>query len=320
MKIQLLIAANSVFEPVVLDGVTWATERKGAPGKLEFTVVKDEFIAFEHGNRVQLKVDGKPVFMGFIFEKNRDKNQQIHVVAYDQLRYLKNKETYYTTNKKASDMLRMIAQDFNLKTGTIEDTGYTVPLIAQDNNTLFDIMQHMLDLTVINNKKSFCLFDNFGKLELRNIENMKSDIIIDPGTAQDYDYGTNIDTDTYNHIKLYRDNNKTGKRDVYEVRDNNNIGNWGVLKLSESLQEGENGQAKAEAYLKLKNRVSRSLSVRGCFGDLSVRAGASVYFSMNLGDKIINNYLVCERVTHFFSANNHIMDIDLIGNNLIWGG
>lgn len=319
MNVQILIKGKNVFEPIVLDGVTWSTERKGAPGRLEFTCVKDQVLSFEHGNQVQMKVDGVPVFMGFVFEKNRDRDQHIKVVAYDQLRYFKNKETYYLTNKKASDMLKMICSDFNIKTGTIEDTGFIVPKIAQDNKTLFDIILHTLDVTAAYTQKTFCLYDNFGKLELRNVENMKSNILIDADTCQNFEYNTNIDGDTYNHIKFYRDH-KNGKRDVYEAKDYNNIGNWGLLKYSEAIQEGENGKAKADAYLKLKNRVTRSLTCRGCFGDLSVRGGSSIMFSMNLGDKKITNFLVCERVTHSFKENNHTMDLDLKGNNLIWGG
>lgn len=317
-NIQLLIKGSSIFEPIVLDGITWETERKGSPGKLVFTCVKDQVISFPHGAKVQLKVDGKGVFMGFVFSKSRDRQQHIEVTCYDQLRYFKNKETYYLTNKTASQMLRAICSDFNLSTGTIVDSGYVAPKIAKDNCTLFDIMQEQIDRTVAYTNEMFCMYDDFGKICFKNVKNMKSNIIIDPDTAQNYDYTSSIDDDTYNVIKFYRDNKDTGKREVFEVIDYTNVGQWGILRLTESIQDGENGQAKAEAYLKLKNRVTRALTVKGCFGDLSVRAGSSVYFNMNLGDKIIKNYLVCERVTHYFSENNHTMDLDLIGGNLFY--
>ena len=45
---QLLIQnGNTVYEPVVQDGITWTTERKGAAGKLEFKIIKDEIINFD---------------------------------------------------------------------------------------------------------------------------------------------------------------------------------------------------------------------------------------------------------------------------------
>ena len=47
MSQQLLIQnGNTVYEPVVQDEITWTTERKGAAGKQEFKVVKDEIINF----------------------------------------------------------------------------------------------------------------------------------------------------------------------------------------------------------------------------------------------------------------------------------
>ena len=45
---QLLIQnENTVYEPVVQDEITWTTERKGAAGKLEFKVIKDDILKFE---------------------------------------------------------------------------------------------------------------------------------------------------------------------------------------------------------------------------------------------------------------------------------
>ena len=38
-----------------------------------------------------------------------------------------------------------------------------------------------------------------------------------------YTYEKSIDKDVYNQVKLYRDNEKTGKRDVWIVKDSNNI-------------------------------------------------------------------------------------------------
>ena len=43
--------------PVVQEGVSLALERKGAPGTLKFTVLADESLDFEEGDRVHLSVD-----------------------------------------------------------------------------------------------------------------------------------------------------------------------------------------------------------------------------------------------------------------------
>ena len=322
MEIQLLIRGEggNIYEPVVVDGIEWETFRKGSPSQLEFTVLKDGALSFPEGAQVQLKVDGKGIFQGHVFQKSRNKDQQIRVLAYDQLRYLKNKDTYIYTNKKASDVLSMIAKDFNLSTGTIEDTGYNIAVGDHVDKTLFDIILDELDKTVANTKKLFVLYDDFGKLTLKNIENMKLKTLIDEETAEDFDYASSIDSDTFNQIKIVYDNEDTGKRDVFIVKDNNNIGNWGVLQYYARIQKGVSGQGMAEAMLKLKNRKTRNLEIRGALGDPNVRAGCSLPVTLNLGDVYLNNkYLVCERVKHYFYCDHHSMDLTLYDANTFVG-
>ena len=70
MNVELLIQNGSkVYAPVVEQGIVWDTERKGSPGKLTFTVIKDQNINFTEGNPVRLTVDGVNLFYGFIFTK-----------------------------------------------------------------------------------------------------------------------------------------------------------------------------------------------------------------------------------------------------------
>ena len=73
-----------------------------------------------------MKVDGDNVFFGFVFKQNRSKDQIITVTAYDQLRYLKNKDTKVYEGKTAAQFVKMIADDFALNVGTLEDTGFVI--------------------------------------------------------------------------------------------------------------------------------------------------------------------------------------------------
>ena len=73
MKVELLIAdpsGSKAYLPIVEEGIEWTTERRSAPGKLTFKVVKDGIIDFQEGAAVRLKVDGKGVFFGFVFSKS----------------------------------------------------------------------------------------------------------------------------------------------------------------------------------------------------------------------------------------------------------
>ncbi len=318
MNVELLIQnGNKVYAPIVQEGITWETERKGSPGKLTFTVVKDQNISFTEGNPVRLTVDGVNLFYGFIFTKKRDKEQNITVTAYDQLRYLKNKDTYVYTNKTASDFIKMVANDYNLNLGTIENTSYIIASRVEDNTTLIDMVQNALDLELTNKKTMYVLYDDFGKLTLKALERMKLGVVIDEETGENFDYTSTIDSQTYNKIKLVYENEKTGKREVYIAQDSNNINNWGILQYYDTLQEGENGQAKVNALLSLYNAKTRNLKITNALGNLKVRAGSMVVVNLNLGDVLVQNFMLVERCKHTFNESEHKMEITLKGGEFI---
>jgi hypothetical protein len=57
----------------------------------------------------------------------------------------------------------------------------------------------------------YVLYDDFGKLQLKNVANMVSDVMICKDTAENFDYSSNIDDETYNNIVLYYDPNSNSK-------------------------------------------------------------------------------------------------------------
>ncbi len=318
MTSELLVRnGDTLYSPAVLENITWSTERCGTPSKLTFKVVKDKTLNIEEGNAVRFIWNGNNIFYGFIFSMKRDKEDVISVTCYDQLRYLKNKDTYVYTNKTAGEVLQLIAQDFNLQTGTIDNTVYKIPSRSEDNQTLFDIIQTALDLTMENKKELYILYDDFGKIALRKLDNMRVNILIDEETAENISYTSSIDENTYNKIKLIFDNEETGKRDVYIAQHGENINKWGVLQYYEKLQKGENGKAKADALLSLYNKKARKLSIKNVLGDCRVRAGSLVGIHLNLGDISLNNWMLVESCKHTFSLDEHTMDITVRGGEFV---
>ena len=318
MEVQILIQnGGTVYYPGVVEGAKLTWERKNVPGKLEFRVVKDQVISFTEGDLVKLLIDGAPMFLGFVFTKKRNKDGTINVTAYDQLQYLKNKDTITEENLTASDLLKRIAGDFRLNLGTIEDTGYTIETIVEENQTLFDMIQNALDETLMNTKKLFILYDDCGSLTLKNIETLKTDLLIDAEAAEDFDYESSIDVQTYDKVKLVFNNEKTGKRELYVAQDGDHMNQWGVLQYFEEIQTEAGAAAKADALLGLYNQKTRKLTIKNAFGDTRIRAGSGVMISLNLGDMIANQFLVVEKVTHTFKGDEYLMDIDLIGGEFI---
>lgn len=316
MIIELLIQnGNTVYQPVLEGNIQWKTERVGTPGQLTFKVVQDGSFKVSEGNAVRLKIDGTEVFYGFIFTIKRNKEAEINITAYDQLRYLKNKDTYTYKNKTASAFVKMLAADFYLSVGEIEDTGYIIPSRVEENEELFEMIKNALDLTLQNKKEIYVLYDNFGKLTLKNIKNLIVPILVDEETGGNFDYQVSIDSDVYNKIKLTYDNDKTGKREVYIAQDTNNINNWGILQYFDTLQENENGQSKVDALLKLYNKKKKKLSVSNVFGDLRIRAGSLIPVKLNLGDSNILQLMIVEKCTHSFNDNEHFMNLTLKGSD-----
>ena len=318
MAAEILIQHGSSIQfPALVEGAKLTLERKGSPGKLTFTVVKDSALNFQEGDPVKLTVGGIPMFYGFVFTKKRSREKTIDVVAYDQLRYLKNKDTLIDEGLKASDILKRLATDFRLNLGTVEDTGYTLETVVEENQTLFDMIQNALDETLRNTKQLFILYDDCGSLTLKNINSLKTDLLIDASTAEDFDYSSSIDEQTYNKIKLAFNNEKTGKRELFVAQDGGNMNQWGVLQYFEQIQSETGAAAKANALLGLYNRKTRRLTVKNAFGRPDIRGGSAVMVSLNLGDIVANQFLVVDRVTHTFRGNEHFMDLVLFGGDFV---
>lgn len=316
-NVQVAIQNGSaIYYPAVEKGITLTTERKGTPGQLKFNVLKDAALNFQEGNPVMLSVDGHGIFKGYVFSKKRNKGNTISVIAYDQLRYFKNKDTYQFINITATEVVKRIAEDFNRTVGELEDTSFKITR-NEVNKTLFDMVQTALDLTLHNTKKMFVLYDDVGKLALKSVESMKVDILIDDEAAEDFDYSSSIDSETYNKIKLSYENEKTGKREIYIAQDSSNIHNWGVLQYYDTIDEKTNGKAKADTLLNLYNRKTRKLTIKQVFGDTRVRAGCLVPIHLNLGDIVAKNYMLVEKAKHTFNENEHWMDLTLRGGEFV---
>ena len=208
MNVELLVANESgskVYQPAVEEGIEWTTQRAGTPGKLTFKVLKDDILDFTEGSAVRLKVDGDEVFYGFVFTKSRQKDQIITVTAYDQLRYLNNKDTKVYEGKTATQFIQMLAADYRLNVGDMEDTGYVIASRVEENSSLFDMIGNALDLTLTNTGNMFVLFDSFGKLTLKSLGKMRvgdgdNYLMIDEETGENFDYKSSIDSQTYNKV------------------------------------------------------------------------------------------------------------------------
>ena len=309
----LTIQHNGViFSPPVKTGVQIEWERTGSPGKLTFVTPKVADMSFVEGDQVCFYYDNKLVFVGYVFKKKRDREHHIEVTCYDQIRYLKNKYTYVFENKTATQIITALCDDFKLKVGTMDDTKYSIPAIVEENISALDIVLDVLEETLLNTGNMFVFYDNAGKLEVKNSANMVSSTLIMEDTAENFDYSSSIDDETYNSIILYyKGDGETIK--LFTASDKDTIAQWGTLRYFEEVKTPTIGQSKADSLLKLYNKKTRELKVTGAFGDISVRGGTLIPVKLYLGDTNVNNYMLVEKVTHNFDNDHHTMDLTLEG-------
>lgn len=303
---------EKVYMPCVPESVTWELSRFGAAGKLTFSVIQDDVLDFEEGNVVTMGIGKTDLFKGYVFTRREDKNGQIKVTAYDQLRYLKNKEIYAFVGKTAQQIIIQIANDFKLNHTTakgeeaIADTKYVIPKFRASNETLFDTIQKALDHTLLYGEgntgtdeqgdtvrlsgKMFILYDNAGVLSLSEVGALDVPILIDSETAENFTFESSIDGEVYNMIMLYEDDKEAGKRNRYPAKSEINIAKWGVLQLTESVDTKKcaDPNGKAQRLLEQYNAAKKTLSISGAMGDVRVRDGSRVWVRLSVHDKDIN--------------------------------
>lgn len=306
---------DTLYEPPVLDDFVLEQERKGAPSKLTFTLLRNQDVEFVEGDAVRFRISRTWMFYGWIFERSMDADGNIKCTCYDQIRYLKNKDTYIYSNKTASELIKMIAKDFNLKTGSIVNTNYKIAQRIEEDKSLIDIILNALDETLAMTGKLYVLYDDFGKLTLKNIEDMAFDLILDTSTIQDYDYKTSIDDEVYNQIKLAYPNKDTGKYDVFLTKDSKNIKQWGVLQFYKKIENPTNGKAMADELLKIYNKTKRSITIKDAFGEVRVRPGSRIIVNIDLGDYKLKSYMIIESLKHKYKDGFYTMDLTLINKD-----
>ena len=316
-KTELVIAskAGGMIEiSGLVESCEWVTNRTGQPGKFTFTYLKDKDVTFTEGDVVRFSVDGQVQFYGWVFTRSETRWGEVSVTCYDRLRYLKANASYTFYSQSAGDILRQIAGDLQLDVGTVEDTGYKLPSLVEQDQTCLDILQTAIEQTLLNTGRVFVLYDDGQGLALQEAANMMSDVVIgDRSLLTDYTYTTDIDKQTYNSIKLVRPNEETGRADVYIQEDSGTIGQWGLLQLYQKVDGDANEaqiKAQAAATLEYYNRVLKTLKISS-LGVPGLHAGQMILVKADgMGDTGVSRYVMLERVSHRWENGVHTMDLE----------
>ncbi|MDQ4678240.1 hypothetical protein RCF13_00660, partial [Stenotrophomonas maltophilia group sp. RNC7] len=189
--------------------------------KFEFSYLNDDLI-ITNGSIISFKYDNEKIFKGYVFKVERNESKEITVIAYDQLRYCKTKDTIVVEKETVTNVVKKMCNYFNLKTGALADTKFILPTSAQWDKTWLDIVYTAISDNLMATGKKYCLRDNFGAIELKDLEELTLNLALgDNSLVHGYSHTISIDDNYYNQIKLALDNEKTGVRDVYVVKDSN---------------------------------------------------------------------------------------------------
>ncbi|WP_019908289.1 XkdQ/YqbQ family protein [Paenibacillus sp. HW567] len=296
--------------------ITWKTSRSGKPSTLDLTLVDSGIyqhpkFGISNGDIIQFSKDGINVFYGFVFSIDTGIDQEIKLTAYDQIRYLLGNGSYVLQNVTVSELIQKIAKDYGLQTGVLDAAKYKIPSLIEDDKKLLDIIMGAIGSELQYKGQLMAFYDDFGKLTLRSSENMLLNVILGAGHyLYDYSLKRSIDEETYNTIFLYKDNEQSGKRDIYPVSDKENVERWGLLHLYQKADDKANAaqiQEKANNLLKMHNREKLSLSVQA-IGDMRVRAGNFIYVLL---DEFDTQLFLVDQCSHKISGGEHTMSLDI---------
>ena len=318
MKLELYLQNSNTGEVYdisnVAEQVEIAQTLDGDAGKLTCTLQKDpnNILKIANGSLISFIVDKKGFFFGYVFKIGTDANQNYEITAYDQMRYLKNSDVYTTGNMTASDIFKKICNDYGLRYEVKVPSYYVPDTYVHDNKTLYNIINRGLQLADINEKAQYFIADRFGTLTWSEFSYEKTNVQLGGGSMlTSYTYEKSIDEDTYNQIKMYRDNKDSGKRDIWLVKDSNNIKRWGTLQLLKKADDDTNAaqvRETAENYLKVKNRETETLKLEA-EGIPELVVGRGIKFV--LPSEGIDKWMWIKSSTHTFTKYKHTMDLEV---------
>lgn len=312
MKISILLeSAGGWIEPPVLDEPE-LIRAMNAAGVLKARVIKCDGLSFGEGARVCLVVDGEQVFSGRVFTKRRSMPDVIEIVAYDELRYLQNRDCCVFSGVSPKEMLKQIAALVNLSVGDLAEVNWRCGVRVYDNRRYIDMLVDVLDGVLAERGRHYTVIAEKGRLCLRASRDMSCDVCLELGAFAEYEYKTSIDENYANRVKLIYEDKRKAARRQFVVEDREAIQNYGVLQyVHKSAAVEEENRANASERLRQLNRRGESLTVRRATGDIAVRGGSIVWVRMNLGDKVVDGEALVKSARHYFKSGVCLMDLEL---------
>lgn len=312
MRIELLIwDGQNWLQPQVLSGLR-LQRAANAAAVLDFVVVKNGMLNFLEGAPVRLRLDGQTVFVGRVFAKRRRQPELIQVRAYDQLRYLQNRDCCLLRDFTPGDLLRRVCSENNLRLGKVADCGLRLAARSFDNRRYLDMLAEVLNEVWQAKGRRYFVYDDGGEICLQSCWDMRVNILLAVDCFGGYEYATSIDEKTYNRVKVIYEDKRKGLRKEFLAEDGEKIADWGVLQLvSKNADAKEQTYSRAYELLQLYRKRQESLLVMEAPGNVMVRGGSMVGVRLNLGEQLVDCWALVKRAEHIIKHGNCLMNLSL---------
>lgn len=302
----------------IAEDVQYTSPWNNGAGTLTFSYHPSKTKMYERGTEVTLSFGGVNIFFGWLFKASMSRDK-VTCTCYDQLRYLKAQDTLMRQVETLDAFLNRVGATLGdrIRLGQIDSTEYKLPKYFFDNKNYMDMLYQSIQDNLRGNSYLYTLRDNFGAIDLRDTVDLRLPLIVgDKSLATDFDYTASIDDDTYNYVKVAKDNKQTGVRETYFAESSTNISKWGKLMLYEKVTADLNPAQlidRANLLLAIKNRETETLQIKA-LGDLRVMGGSGV--RVVISQAKLDTWAVVNSVTHTFDRDKktprHEMTLNLI--------
>ena len=300
----------------IIENFRISTSITGGAGKCEMSIIGDG-ADFNFGSELRIIAGDDLIFVGYLFSVSMNDTERFSATFYDQTRYLRNQDCLIYKQITASELFTRICNEAGVKTGTIDASQYKLPPTVSEGRAYWDMLSEAINLTAAYDKKMYIIRDNAGALEFRDIENLRTDFVIDDeGIAMGFDYTIGIDKASYNQVKL---GYPGGSSYDFGIANNSELVNeWGLLQYYQLFKQkiGKSElEKRCEQQLALVSRPTRELRLE-CMGDWRISAGSGVGVDISsvMAFRGMHNFYVTS-CDHEVSNDLHKMTLTLAIDN-----